>query len=126
MWSDRYYYLNIYKDKSLNTHCSTERLIYFLNDFPELQQKEMYRFGNADGLPFVDMWLLFTPTLSSWSNYSTDPIKTNLISIVCAKGVYGRWELLQPIFVKIASYLHWSLVDEETDGGQEDFILWKP
>ena len=126
MWSDRYYYLNIYKDKSLSDDVSTSELSAFITSFPQLEQREAFNFRNTESFPFTSIWLLKARSINSYNSNDTNIEKTNLITIVCAKGEDIDFSVLESVFVQIASYLNWSLVDEETDDGIEDYIIWAP
>jgi hypothetical protein len=49
-----------------------------------------------------------------------------MISIVCSKGDEIEFETLKAVFIRIAIFLNWKLVEEETDDGIDDNILWEP
>jgi hypothetical protein len=125
MWSDRYYYLNIFHDAELSVYCKTRELTDFLKTIPELKQKGEFTFSNSSLFPvFLNLILLYTPSLNSWSKNDTDHQKTNLIAIVCAKNNLRNFEQLKELLIKIASFVKWQLVDEHTDNGIENYIIW--
>jgi len=126
MWSDRYYYINIYHDKSLRVDCKTRELVDFLRSLPELKQTSDFTFSNTDSLPYASLTLLKAYHIDSWSDKETDIEKTNLIAVVCAKSTNEEFKLLKATLIKIAAFLNWQVVDEETDDGIEDFVLWRP
>ena len=126
MWSDRYYYLNIYKDKSLSGNVSTSELSAFITSIPQLEQHGAFNFRNTESFPFTSIWLLKARSINSYNSNDTDTEKTNLITIVCAKGKDVDSNVLESVFIQIASYLNWSLVDEMTDDEIEDYIIWAP
>ena len=126
MWSDRYYYLNIYKDESLSSDVSTIQLREFIATIPQLEQRGEFEFSNTASFPFTSLWLLKAKSICSWSSNDTDPKRTNLITIVCSKGDNVDFRVLESVFTQIASYLNWTLVDEETDDGIENYIIWAP
>jgi hypothetical protein len=127
MWSDRYYYLNIFHDTELSVHCNTGQLITFLQTLPQLKQTSDYTFTNSSNLSiFLTLSLLYARHKDSWSDKDTDPEKTNLITIVCSKDNEQNFEEHKNIFIQIAAFLNWQLVDERTDDGIEDFVLWAP
>lgn len=126
MWSDKYYYLNIYKNESLSGEVSTDQLVDFLSNIPELNKLGKFEFGNREPFPYTQLLLLKANSLNGWSKNDTNSKKTNLITIVCSKGENIDFEALERVFVKVASYLNWSLIDEETDDGIENHIIWKP
>lgn len=126
MWSDRYYYLNIYKDQSLSADTDTRELIKFLDTIPELEKRGAFAFRNKGTFPFLDLILLKAENPSNWSENDSDPTKTNLITIVCGKGEPTDLQELLRVFVQIASFLGWILVDEETDDGIKHHEVWKP
>lgn len=78
MWSDRYYYLNIYKDQSLSEDTDTRELIKFLDTIPELEKKGRFAFKNKGTFPFFTLLLLKAKNLHNWSENDSDPTKTNL------------------------------------------------
>lgn len=127
MWSDRYYYLNIYHDKELSVDCDTNQLVAFLQTIPQLEQTAGTKFKNSSNTSsYIDVTLLWAIHLNSWSDKDAAKQRTNLITIVCAKDELVNFQELKNSFIKIAAFLNWQLVDEQTDEGVEDFILWKP
>ncbi|MCP4521626.1 MAG: hypothetical protein GY827_08045 [Cytophagales bacterium] len=126
MWSDRYYYLNIYKDKNLSASCSIKKLRKYISEIPELKQDDLYNFRNIEPFPFTTLSFLHTDNINSWNSDDIDSEKTNLITIVCEKGKHVDFEELKRVFIQIASFLGWKLVDEETDDGIEGYIIWEP
>lgn len=126
MWSDRYYYLNIYKDKNLSSNWDTKDLREYINSIPELRQENKYEFKNTEAFPFTQLLLLNATSVDNWTGSETHPKKTNLITIVCGKGVHVDFNELKKVFIQIASFLKWKLVDEETDDGLENYTIWEP
>ena len=126
MWSDRYYYLNIYADEHLSKACSTLEIRLFLSKLNSLQLKTAYQFTNKPDFPFIDMTLLFAKSPDNWSIKNVDPVYTNLITIVCRKDHERSFEKVKPDFIRIAEFLGWKLVDECTDDGIDDYQLWPP
>jgi hypothetical protein len=126
MWSDKLYYLNIYHDKDLSASFDTNTLSTFIKSLPDLRQISKFEFKNAPTLPPLAILLLNANSVTSWSDKDTDNKKTNLITIVCAKENKDKFESLKSTFIKIAAFVDWQLVDEQTDEGIEDFVLWKP
>ncbi len=126
MWSDKYYYLNIYKDENLNSTCSTKELRDFLVNIPELKQVNEYEFKNGKSFPFTQLLILKAKSVDNWSNLDTNPRVSNLVTIVSQKGENVDYEELKRVFIEIASFLNWKLVDEETDDGIENFMIWEP
>ncbi|MBC8152665.1 MAG: hypothetical protein H7Z72_07120 [Bacteroidetes bacterium] len=124
MWSDKYYYLNIYHDKELRVDCDTNQLVSFLKSLSQLKQTTTTAFTNSDRLPlYIDITLLWTNHINSWSDKDRATQRTNLIAIVCAKDKLKDFQELKDTFIKIATFLTWQLVDEQNDEGIEDFIL---
>jgi hypothetical protein len=127
MWSDRHYYLNIFHDEELSVHYNTKELIDFLNTIPELEQTGNFTFSNSSQFPIsIDFYLLYARHLNSWNENQTDPLKTNLITIVCTKNSQENFERLKSIFIKIAAFVNWQLEYEHTDDGIENYIIWTP
>jgi hypothetical protein len=126
MWSDRYYYLNIFHDKELSLFCSTQTLKNHLSSFPELMKDGDFHFKESTLFPFASINLLYAKSYDSWSGDDTNDDYTNLIAIVCAKKNEEIFQTQLPVFIRIASFLGWTLVDERTDDEVEDYILWAP
>ena len=126
MWSDRYYYLNIYKDENLSSNRDTKELRDFIVRIPELKQVSKYEFKNIEPFPFTQLLLLNASSIDNWSDSDTNSKHTNLITIVCGKGENVDYGELKRVFIQIASFLNWKLVDEETDDGIEYFTIWEP
>lgn len=126
MWSDRYYYLNIYKDENLSSTFDTQELREFIQKIPELKQVNNYEFRNIASFPFTQLLLLNAKSLDHWTGSDTHQKKTNLITIVCGKSEQIDFNAMKRVFIRIAAFLKWNLVDEETDDGIENYSLWKP
>lgn len=126
IWSDNYYYLNIYKDEKLNSTFYTKELREFINRIPELNLVSKYEFKNTESFPFTQLLLLNAKSVDSWTATDTHPNKTNLITIVCGKGEQVDFNDLKRVFISIASFLNFFFVDEETDDGIENYIIWEP
>ncbi|NID09536.1 hypothetical protein [Fibrivirga algicola] len=126
MWSDRYYYLNIYHDEQLSVDFDTQQLTDFIKSLPQFEQKGKFSFTNSKQFRvFSDITLLSADQIHSWSSLDSG-IRTNLVSIVCAKDPTIDFQIVQTVLIQIATYLNWQLVDEQTDDGIENFVLWKP
>jgi len=127
MWSDRYYYLNIVHDLKLSSGVRTQDLTSFLCKQPEIVQVSNFKFKNAPGFPtFMNIQLLRANNYNSWSDKEVSQETTNMIAVVCTKGGLDNYELVKNLLVRIAKFLSWQLIDEETDDGVENFIVWKP
>ena len=126
MWSDKYFYLNIYKDKNLSSNWDTRELRAYINGIPELRQANKYEFENIEAFPFTQLLLMNANSLDTWTDSDNHPQKTNLITIVCGKGELVDFNKLKNVFIQIASFLQWKLVDEETDDGLEHYTIWEP
>lgn len=121
MWSDRHYYLNIYKDNSLSSHCDTKILREFLDSIPELEQKSKYEFVNKNPFPITQLLLLNAQSIDNWSGSDTNFKRTNLITIVCEKGEHVNFKELKRVFEQISSFLNWSLkTDNDGDFTEND------
>lgn len=127
MWSDRYYYLNIFHDEELSVYYNTKELIDFLKTMPELKQTGNFKFSNSSQFPIlINLILLYARHLNSWNDNDTDQLKTNLITIVCTKDNLENFERLKSLFIKIATFVNWQLEDEHTDDGIENYVIWAP
>lgn len=126
MWSDKYYYLNIYKDELLSEDFDTNKLREFIAQIPELIPHGEFEFRNKDPLPFIKILMLKAKNISSWSDSDTNSLRTNLISIVCTKGEEEEFEAMKKVFIKIAAHVNWTLVDEETEEGFSNYRIWSP
>ena len=126
MWSDRYYYLNLCKDINLSGIVNTHSLLVFLSSFPELVQKSNYGFNNINGFPFVEILVLHASSINSWSEENFNKEKSNLIVVVCEKGNSENFEKIKEVLIKISNFINWEIVDEATDDGNENVVIWKP
>ena len=127
MWSDRYYYLNIVHDLSLSSGCNTQDLTAFLNNQRELAHVSDFHFRNSSDFPFfIDVQLLNANDYNNWSDKDVSAETTNMIAVVCTKGDPDKYELAKGLLIRIAAYLNWLLIDERTDEGFENHLLWKP
>jgi hypothetical protein len=125
MWSDRYYYLNICSDSELSEDFNSIQLLNFLETIPEIRKVNEHKFRNLDSFPHLEILVLKARSLNSWSNYDTNKEMTNLLAIVCSKSSTD-FERIKTILIRIASFLNWPLIDEETDDGEENKVLWTP
>lgn len=126
MWSDRYYYLNIYSDEELTKTCDTRSLRQFLQSLPELTQVGDFNSENSHNFPFTRLILLHTSGKGGWNDSHVSAKRTNLIDIVCAKGEDVPFDCMSATFIKIAKFLNWKLIDELTDDDVENFVIWEP
>jgi len=125
MWSDRYYYLNIYKNERLSEEVSTTELTEFISGISELENDGILKFKNIDSAPFVRLALLKSQSANSWSEGDRNSKSTNLITVVCSKVDGSDFEKVQNLLTQIAKFLNWKLVNEETDDGIKNFVLWQ-
>ena len=126
MWSNKYYNLNIYKNEALTDYVETAKLRAFLNSVIQFKQISKYAYKNNEDFPFLNLLLLKAKSLDNWDNSDCNSRKTNLIAIVIRKDMDTKFEKIKIPFIKVASFLNWKLVDEQTDDGKESFIIWKP
>jgi hypothetical protein len=127
MHSSQYHYLGIYHDADLSVHCNTYDIVHFLRTFPEVVQTESHIFSNRSNFPlFFTMTLLYAHKLDKWSEKNINPVRTNLIDIVCSKDNTAAFEQFKQILIKVAEFLKWKLVDEMDDDGNENITLWAP
>jgi hypothetical protein len=120
-------YLNIAHDLQLSVGHSTSDLIAFLSSQNELRRESDFRFRNSPSLSsFLDVQLLKAKSYTSWSGKDIDVAETNLLAIVCAKGDNSNFERIKALLIRIADFLQWQLIDEQTDDGEEDLVLWSP
>jgi len=126
MWSDRYYYLNIYKNESLDGEISTKTLQAFIKSIPELvEEPEGLSYRNNNDFPFIHLELLKVKNVNSWSSNDKNKKTTNFIAIVCEKGNGLNKVELFKVCIQLAFFLNWTLVDECTDHEAENFVIWK-
>ena len=127
MWSDKYYYLNIVPDLELSETYGTRELVDFLKTQKELTAAGNFNFKNSKSFPvFLDMQLLNAKSYTNWSQNDADPVLTNMIAVVCSKAEPAGFEQVKSVLIRIASHLHWQLLDERTDADVENYSIWKP
>jgi hypothetical protein len=126
MWSNNYYYLNICSDEKLSFSYETLKIRELLISLNEFKQTSDFIFTNKPDFPFATVTLLNAKNIDSWSDKDIDEEKTNLINIVCVKDNDENFENLKNTFVKIAKSLNWKLINEESDDGIENLIIWQP
>ena len=127
MWSDRHFYFDIYKDKNLSSSVETKSLRAFLDTLPELKKTSDFNYRNVPNSNIsIDLLILYAKSVDSWSSDDTNSKKTNLLTIVCTKRDSAVFEQHKTLLIKIASFLNWQLVDERTDDGIDDFVIWAP
>lgn len=115
MWANDYAYFNIFHDKELTVCCDTYALKKFLTTFSGLKQGGSFKFNNNATFPFVEILLLKAKSVDAWSDKETHPEKTNLVTIVCTKEDPDDFQKLKEVFTKIAAFLKWKLVEEDSD-----------
>ena len=125
MWSNKYHYLNIYYDEQLSVDRNTQEIVAFITGIPQLMQTGDFEFQNKEPFPFTHIQLLKARNLQSWNEKDTHFEKTNLIHIICTKASTMDFEEMKKVFIQIASFLAWSLTEEESENGVENHVLWK-
>ena len=113
MYSDRYYYFNIYFDKTLSKCVDTKEVVDFLHDIEELNYEGKGSYRNIKGFPFLDMQLLSVRSIDSYSSHDFSRKETNFISVVCTKGCQNEFLELKRIFEQIISFLGWITEEDE-------------
>lgn len=126
MWSPFYFYWNIYYDEQLSKPVKLTELNAFLERLPQLVKKTNYSYGNAEGFPFVDLVLLNAGSTENWSDRNCTGNSINLIAVVGSKSEPERIPEMESLFIRVAEFTGWLLVDEHTDEGEEDVVLWQP
>jgi len=122
MWSDQFYYLNIYKDEHLSEDIDLSVLQAFLDSLPGIVKVDDHNYNCS----YLSITLLFAKSNQAWSSLDIDNKKVNLLSIICRKNKEINFEEQKETLIKIASFLNWQLVDEESDDGIENFVIWAP
>jgi hypothetical protein len=126
MWSNKYYYLNICSDEKLSSSYDTQKIKKLLISLDKFKQTSDFIFSNNPDFPFTTITLLKAKNIDSWSDRDVNKNDTNLISIVCTKDNDENFNCLKNVFIEIAKTLNWKLIDEQTDNGIENSILWEP
>lgn len=116
----------MYKDEDLSESCSTSELIDFLTSIKLITKTGDFSFNIYYGGISADLLLLNTESAGSWSEHDTDKVETNLITIVCTKKEPELFNEVKNILIEIAKYLQWQFIDEHSDDGVDNFVIWKP
>jgi hypothetical protein len=65
MWSDRFYYLNIYKDEKLSEYFDKGELRKYISSIPELVESGKFEFTNKESFPFTELLMLNARSIQS-------------------------------------------------------------
>ena len=126
MWSDQYYYLSLRPDNISSEHVKTAQIRNFLLTLPQFEQKSQFEFRNSNEFEFTTINILKIEDFDSWNSSQVDAEFSNFISIVTSKSPKIEFESIKNVIVPIAKFLNWKLIDEHTDDGQENFVVWQP
>src|SRR6478736_2561224 len=104
MWSDKYNYYNIQRDKILFQKTDTGKVVSIVLKTNCFIQRNHQSFTNVETFPWVDIIIVETTD----GNFSTtdEPFpQTNLITIVCSKA--EDQSVYKNVFLNIAEQLSW-------------------
>ncbi len=120
MWSNQYLYYNIYSDNSFSEEKETKEITNILLQTNCLKQVDHQTFSNTETFPWISI-VFFKTTNGNYASSNKTFEKANLITIVCSKN--ANKEIYTNLLLQIADKLHWNLVLEEDDLGNEDIII---
>lgn len=75
MWSDKYYYLNIYKDKNISSYFETRKLREFISTFPEFEKSGAFTFKNKEPFPHTTLLMLNARSFENHKVYKNREIE---------------------------------------------------
>ena len=132
MYSPFYFYFQLRYDNKLSESKLVENIKGWLKEFKELQEKKKVSYENSDSFPWIDLTLLN-------ANFYDSRIKDNsigqcnLIAVVGSKNLQHPTETIESRYLQyvnllkeIADLLNWELIDEETEDGIEDYVVYNP
>jgi ribonuclease HIII len=130
MYSDQYFYFTLRPDLELSEKISIELVKSFLNSIEEIKEKTSVTYQNNEMYPWITLDLINAKSMNSWSS-NKDIEDVNLISIVGSKNTLtdtfeNKRKYYLTLLEKIADYLKWEIVEEETEDGIENFVVYKP
>ena len=125
MWSDRYYYYNLYKNIELGESLATKDVMDVLKARTELLM-DGNAFRNARHFPIITLSTIKARTLHSWSDDDFNDDRTTLIAVVAEKGTTQNDEKIKMLLIGIAASLKWQLTEEHSDDGIENHVVWSP
>ena len=120
MWSNQYLYYNIYSDDSFSEEKETTEIIKILLHTNCLKQVDHQTFSNTETFPWINI-AFFKTTNGNYASSDRTFEKANLITIVCSKN--DNKEIYANLLLQIANELHWNLVLEEDDLGNENIVI---
>jgi hypothetical protein len=132
MYSPFYFYFNLCYDAYLSESKPVESIKSRLKEFEQIQEKQSVSYRNSDGFPWIDITLLKANSYNNW--VQDDSAKQcNLIAVVGSKHLHHPAETTETrywqyvdLLKKIADLLNWELIDEETEDGIEDYVVYNP
>ncbi len=130
MYSPFYFYFNLRYDAELSESKPVETIKSWLKEFKQIQETQSVSYENSDHFPWIKITLLNAKSDDSWAEEDSIT-ECNLIAIVGSKHLYHPTETLEirylqyvDLLKKIADLLNWELIDEETEDGIEDYVIY--
>ncbi|MEK6482615.1 hypothetical protein WJR50_34125 [Catalinimonas sp. 4WD22] len=99
----------------------------FLDNLPEIKERGIVNYENHKFFPWINLTLVKTATMDSWAS-DIEIQYVNLISVTASKrGTQADKELEEylNLMKKIADFLKWEIVEEETEDGIENHVIYK-
>lgn len=132
MWSSFYFYFNLRYDAKLSESKPIEVIKSCLKEFEQIQEKQRVSYGNSGDFPWIDLTLLKAKSYNRW--VQDDAIsQCNLVAVVGSKHLEHSAETIETRYLqyvdllkRIADSLNWELIDEETEDGIEDYVVYNP
>jgi len=132
MYSPYFFCFCLRFDAGLSRHLDVDRVRAYLRGVDQMREVDPITYESTETFPGIRLMLLHAGSYESWA--SNPSIRTcNLISVEGSKFANAEAETLPARHAryvewlkKIADLLGWELVEEETEEGIEDLVLYKP
>ncbi len=130
MYSPFYFYFNLRYDAELTESKPVETIKSWLKEFNQIQEKQRVSYENSDHFPWINITLLNAKSDDSWAKDDSitecNVIAVEVQSTSITRQRHWKQDILQyvDLLKKIADLLNWELIDEETEDGIEDYVIY--
>lgn len=132
MYSPHYFYFYLRYDADLSESKSLESIQRHLKKVEHIEEKGRVVYKNVHSFPWIDISLLNANSYSTWALSDTIS-QCNLIAIVGSKVTDSAVETMDARYThytmllkQLADVLGWELIEEETEDGLQDYMLYRP